>query len=251
MVLRKMSIAGVTYGQNNSDCEDAWDKEVTNFNMVDSELDKAIKYKINPQYENIQRFLYHLALCHTVLTCNNPKDESIKPIISSSSPDELALMNAAKYYGIKFVERNQYNELIIENDHHQQSQLYKFELLNIIEYNSDRKRMTIIVKAPHGEIKVLCKGADSVLVPLLSDAWENQEIKNQTMEDLCDYAKDGYRTLMFCERTISQSFYTSWVYKYEQARTAINHKALKISNVVSEIERDFSLLGATAIEDKI
>tara|TARA_B110000285_G_C14756715_1_gene437719 strand:+ start:428 stop:574 length:147 start_codon:yes stop_codon:yes gene_type:complete len=48
MVLRKMSIAGVTYGQNNSDCEDAWDKEVTNFNMVDSELDKAIKYKINP-----------------------------------------------------------------------------------------------------------------------------------------------------------------------------------------------------------
>jgi len=71
------------------------------------------------------------------------------------------------------------------------------------------------------------------------------------MEDLCDYAKDGYRTLMFCERTISQSFYTSWVYKYEQARTAINHKALKISNVVSEIERDFSLLGATAIEDKI
>jgi magnesium-transporting ATPase (P-type) len=94
-------------------------------------------------------------------------------LISSSSPDELALISAAKKYGIKFIERNQYNELIIENDHHQRSQLYKFELLNVIEYNSERKRMTVIVKAPNGEIKILCKGADSILCSLLADTWEN------------------------------------------------------------------------------
>lgn len=63
------------------------------------------------------------------------------------------------------------------------------------------------------------------------------------------YASQGLRTLMICERTISQSFYKSWVYKYEQAKTAINHKSLKILNVVSELERDFTLLGATAVED--
>jgi hypothetical protein len=33
--------------------------------------------------------------------------------MTSSSPDELALINAAKYYGIKFVERNQFNEIRI------------------------------------------------------------------------------------------------------------------------------------------
>jgi len=43
----------------------------------------------------------------------------------------------------------------------------------VIEFNSDRKRMTVVVKAPNGEIKVLCKGSDAVLVPLLSDNWEN------------------------------------------------------------------------------
>jgi hypothetical protein len=50
-----MSIAGVSYGRNERDydIDDIHDKEVTNFNMVDSELDKAIEYKINPQYENI------------------------------------------------------------------------------------------------------------------------------------------------------------------------------------------------------
>lgn len=107
-----------------------------------------------------------------------PKDDDLQSNqFCSPSPDELALINAAKYYGIKFVERNQYNELIIENDHHQQSQLYKFELLDVIEFNSDRKRMSVIVKAPNGEIKVLCKGADSVLMPLLSEDWTNQEVK--------------------------------------------------------------------------
>jgi magnesium-transporting ATPase (P-type) len=56
---------------------------------------------------------------------------------------------------------------------------------------------------------------------------------------------------MICERVISQSFYRSWSYKYEQAKAAFNHKSLKIQNVVSEIERDFNVLGAVAIEDQI
>jgi len=39
------------------------------------------------------------------------------------------------------------------------------------------------------------------------------------------------------------------VYKFEQAKAAINHKSLKILNIVAELERDFQLLGATAVED--
>ena len=85
----------------------------------------------------------------------------------------MALLNCAKYYGVNFTERNQYNELFVENIHHQQSQVYKYELLNVIEFNSERKRMTVIVKAPNGEIRVLSKGADSVMTPLLSETWES------------------------------------------------------------------------------
>ena len=85
-----MSISGVSYGKNERDCEDAASKEVTNFNLVDSDSKKMIKNQRYHQYEQIQRFLYHSALFHTVLTCNNTKDESIKPLLSSASPDELA-----------------------------------------------------------------------------------------------------------------------------------------------------------------
>jgi P-type E1-E2 ATPase len=55
--------------------------------------------------------------------------------------------------------------------------------------------------------------------------------------------------MMICERTISQSFYQTWAYKFDQAKKAINHKQLKITNVVSELERDFQLLGATGVDD--
>lgn len=160
-------------------------------------------------------------------------------------------MNAAKYYGIKFVERNQYNELIIENDHHQYSQVYKYELLHAIEFTSERKRMSVIVKAPNGEIRVLCKGADTVLAPLIAEDSLNKELKKKTLQHIVDYSVEGFRTFMICERTISQSFYRSWSYKYEQAKAAFNHKSLKIQNVVSELEKDFNILGAAAIEDLV
>jgi len=63
--------------------------------------------------------------------------------------------------------------------------------------------MTVIVKAPNGEIKVLCKGADSVLCPLLNESWDNQQVKMQTLEHMQQYAVKGLRTLMICERTVS------------------------------------------------
>ena len=54
-------------------------------------------------------------------TCELSKNENLQPLMSSSSPDDLALVDAARDFGIKFVERNSYNELIIENEHHQRS----------------------------------------------------------------------------------------------------------------------------------
>ena len=53
MVFRKMSIAGVSYGKNERDCDDASAKEVTNFNMVDRDLDKVIKQHKGQQYDTI------------------------------------------------------------------------------------------------------------------------------------------------------------------------------------------------------
>jgi magnesium-transporting ATPase (P-type) len=55
--------------------------------------------------------------------------------------------------------------MIVENRLTGEDEAY--ELLHVIEFTSARKRMTVIVRDPDGRILLMCKGADSHLVPRL------------------------------------------------------------------------------------
>ena len=35
--------------------------------------------------------------------------------------------------------------------------------MNVFEFNSDRKRMSVIVRTPDNRIMIVCKGADSII----------------------------------------------------------------------------------------
>ena len=41
----------------------------------------------------------------------------------------------------------------------------RYKLLHVLEFDSTRKRMSVILEAPSGEILMLCKGAESHVVP--------------------------------------------------------------------------------------
>jgi magnesium-transporting ATPase (P-type) len=83
---------------------------------------------------------------------------------SASSPDELALVNGAKYLGATFIERDDDNNIFVE----MHGVKIKYELINVLGFDSTRKRMTVIVRNTKDQtIRVMCKGADSVLLPLL------------------------------------------------------------------------------------
>ena len=45
--------------------------------------------------------------------------------------------------------------------------VYKYELLNVIEFTSTRKRMSVIVKDQNNKVICMTKGADSIIVPRL------------------------------------------------------------------------------------
>jgi P-type E1-E2 ATPase len=49
-------------------------------------------------------------------------------------------------------------------------------LLNVLEFNSDRKRMSVIVRDEKGVIKLMCKGADSVIEKRLAQTEANKAI---------------------------------------------------------------------------
>ena len=38
-----------------------------------------------------------------------------------------------------------------------------YQLLNVIEFDSARKRMSVIVRTPDNRIMIVCKGADSII----------------------------------------------------------------------------------------
>jgi phospholipid-transporting ATPase len=44
----------------------------------------------------------------------------------------------------------------------------EFEILNVCEFNSTRKRMSTVVRGPDGKIKMYCKGADNVILERLA-----------------------------------------------------------------------------------
>jgi magnesium-transporting ATPase (P-type) len=118
-----------------------------------------------------------LSVCHTVIAEKSKHSTSSdKLCYNASSPDELALVNAAKFFGYSFKGRDEDNNLVVELKNSHEDMIvgenvrreYQYQLLNVIEFNSTRKRMSVIVRNKQDDtIHVMCKGADSIMIPLL------------------------------------------------------------------------------------
>lgn len=77
--------------------------------------------------------------------------------------------------------------------------------------------MTVIVKTPDGKIKVMCKGADSIIQARLADSENNKELEKYACQHLENYANSGLRTLLLAEKEISQIQYEQWKDEYKTA----------------------------------
>lgn len=86
--------------------------------------------------------MFHLALCHSIIIDENSGE------YNASSPDELALVNAAKEFGAEFSKRDEDNNMTIKF----KGKEYFYKLHNILEFTSDRKRMSVIVEDTNGKI---------------------------------------------------------------------------------------------------
>ena len=100
--------------------------------------------------------LLHVALCHSIIIDKRTGK------MNSASPDELALVEGAKQQGYIF-EGKDYEGVITIRQGHLQKPL-RFQLLNTLEFDSVRKRMSVIVRdLQYDTLMLLCKGADSVI----------------------------------------------------------------------------------------
>ncbi|KAG0362593.1 hypothetical protein BG005_004940 [Podila minutissima] len=191
-----------------------------------------------------------------------------KPTICyrAESPDEAALVSAAKNVGFAFVSRGAVaspgeNTKAEKGANNRQNvnlnilgQDYSYEQLDVIKFNSTRKRMTVIVREPAelgGKILLLTKGADNVIFERLSADGQDQELRDQTENDIETFSNMGLRTLTLAQRVLDDATYNAWAAKYAEAGKALDDRAKKMDQVAEEIECELTLLGATAIEDKL
>ncbi|THH02278.1 hypothetical protein EW026_g541 [Hermanssonia centrifuga] len=189
--------------------------------------------------EVVNEFLTLLAVCHTVI----PEERDGKLHYQASSPDEAALVAGAELLGYQFHTRKPKSVFV-----NIQGGSYEYEILNVCEFNSTRKRMSTVVRGPDGKIKLFCKGADTVILERLS---EHQPYTEKTLVHLEEYATDGLRTLCIAFRDVPEQEYRQWVAIYNKAAATINGRGEELDKAAELIEKDLFLLGATAIEDKL
>ncbi len=195
MEFKKFSAGTFAYGSNHPDNKVQMLNHaelVSNVNFHDDVFYQHWQDKSSPNYHALERVILNLAICHTIIIEN----KNGKLNYNASSPDELALVNAARFFGVKYVDRDEENNIFVDFKGERQ----KWKLLNLIEFNSTRKRMTVVVRDPEGQVRVFCKGADSILYPLLKKTKETREIERITNSFLEEFSKEGLRTLLLVEK---------------------------------------------------
>ncbi|KAH6597529.1 hypothetical protein BASA50_004446 [Batrachochytrium salamandrivorans] len=259
MEFKRCSVNSVVYGApptdatlehiSNVDLEDIHveglpmaQKEISPFSVAQLEADLHAFPTTSVHYKCVYEFFSCLSLCHTVLV--STLEDTGDVVYKAQSPDEAALVGAAKLAGFVFRSRD---NTTVEVD--MLGTLETFQVLNVIEFTSSRKRMSVILRRKSGEIVLYCKGADSVIFDRLAP--KQTEIKIKTMSDLEGFAEDGLRTLCLAYTLISESAYSEWEKEYHAASIALNNREDCIEKAADLIERDLLLLGATAIEDKL
>ena len=199
-----------------------------------------------PQRNKIADFFRALAICHTVLA-EKPEHqrEPYRLLYKAESPDEAALVSAARDAGFPFLNRGK-DFVEIEA----LGQPERYIPLRVLEFNSTRKRMSVLVRNPQGRVILYCKGADSVIYERLAEDCD-PELKAKTAKDMEVFANGGLRTLCIAWRVVEEEEYLNWSRAYDAATSAVNDREEEIDKANALIEHSLHILGATALEDKL
>ncbi|XP_029922856.1 probable phospholipid-transporting ATPase IH isoform X2 [Myripristis murdjan] len=201
--------------------------------------------------ESEELFFRALCLCHTVQVKEEETVDGIKQGIHqgkatsfyiSSSPDEVALVEGMKRLGFTYLRlKDSHMEILNRED-----EIERFELLEVLTFDSVRRRMSVIVRDTTGELYLFCKGADSSIFPRVISGKVDQ-VRARVEHN----AVEGLRTLCVAYRQLSPEQYQEVCHLLSGAKLALQDRDKKLAEAYDLIEKDLILLGATAVEDRL
>lgn len=201
--------------------------------------------KLSPEEKkDLELFVRHVAICHTAIP--NFTEESDEFTYEAESPDEAALLLNMKENDIIVTERGKKNikiSILGKNE--------SYELLELIEFSSDRKRMSVILNIPNEGIVLFCKGADSIIFERLSEESGKSTFKKEVEQKLIQFSNLGLRTLCYAYCVLTKEQFDSFKAAYSEASASLTNREEKMNEAATMIEKNLTLLGCSAIEDKL
>eukprot|EP01125_Pyxidicula_operculata_P011525 TRINITY_DN3773_c0_g2_i1.p1 TRINITY_DN3773_c0_g2~~TRINITY_DN3773_c0_g2_i1.p1 ORF type:complete len:1031 (+),score=208.03 TRINITY_DN3773_c0_g2_i1:106-3198(+) len=193
--------------------------------------------------EAVHEFLLHMALNHEVLPEYEEGDD--EPHYAAPTPDEIALVKGAAINGVQFIHRSNAGIKLKVG-----SKVISYAVLDSLEFSSKRKRSSVIVRTPEGDIVMFTKGADSVILERLSNKTKKSTLKT-IQRHLDNYSKTGLRTLLLGKKELTEEEYKKFKQEYAAAEASISKREENKEEVMDKIERGLLLQGCTAIQDKL
>ena len=180
-----------------------------------------------------QEFMVLMATCNTVVVAerfdrnqaenrdgnftdsgSSPEREGREKVYEAESPDEIALVNAAKAYGVTLKSRTP-DSMTVDVPGFGS---VDYAILHVLAFTSERKRMSVILRdRVTQEITLYCKGADSTMYSILrpesfcpptGDERNPMQNRGRVLEALAEitqrhmdgFARNGLRTLCIAKR---------------------------------------------------
>ncbi|KAF8005066.1 hypothetical protein HF325_000523 [Metschnikowia pulcherrima] len=184
-------------------------------------------------------FALVLALCHNV----TPSEDDGVISYQAASPDEVAIVKFCEQIGLRLLKRDRHSITLL---HLASLQELLFQILYIFPFNSDTKRMGIVVKdTQKNEIWFMEKGADTVMTRIVNTSdWLDEETANM--------AREGLRTLVIGRKKLGASVFEEFTKAYEHASLSMQERDSNMQRVVGQyLETNVELLGLTGVEDKL
>ena len=97
--------------------------------------------------------------------------------------------------------------------------------------------MSVICRNPQGKLKLLCKGADSVIFERLAP---KQLFLEKTTAHLDEFALEGLRTLCIAVAELDEVFYEEWQKKFQAASVTLVNRAEAVRAPFLEFSSQFA-----------
>ena len=228
MIFRKCMVNGIIYGKQSGD-----------FGSEGTLEYQVMHLQRNKEHPFLLSFCRFMALCNSVF----PVSSNDEVQYQASSPDELALVQSASSLGVKLLDKIDnltYIEVLKSSE--------TWEILVEIPFTSDRKRMSVITRDPKThKLVLMTKGADSVILPLLSPS-----IASKVNLELSAFANEGLRSLVMASRNLTGTEFHDWNERWKKASLSNDSgKEETLQVLAKELEQDLEFVGCSGIEDRL